>query len=125
MTVVTTLDITDLTAIEYRAVLDELGVERHPDVGIYLHLATPTDLGFRIVEIWDHEDGFNRFLEDRLAPATRAVGMNRESAISVTPLHNCFAPRLQELAALASSLPGGPNANARAPASAGRPLPRS
>jgi hypothetical protein len=39
MAVVTTLDITDLTVIEYRAVLDELGVERHPDTGIYLHLA--------------------------------------------------------------------------------------
>jgi len=33
MTVVTTLDITDLTAIEYRAVLDELGVERRPTPG--------------------------------------------------------------------------------------------
>jgi hypothetical protein len=108
MTVVTTLDITDLTPTEYRAVLDELGVETRPEGGIYLHLTTPTDFGFRIIEIWDEQAGFDRFLEQRLAPATKAVGMDRETQITVTPLHNLFAPRIDELPGLAASLPGGP-----------------
>jgi hypothetical protein len=108
MTVVTTLDITGLTAAEYRAVLDELGVETRPEGGIYLHLTTPTDFGFRIVEIWDEKDGFDRFLERRLTPAAEAVGMDRETAITVTPLHNFFAPRLEELPGIVSSLPGAP-----------------
>jgi hypothetical protein len=108
MTVVTTLDITDLTAAEYRAVLDELGVETRPESGIYLHLTTPTDFGFRIVEIWDQKEGFDRFLENRMGPATEAVGMNRPTEITVTPLHNFFAPRLDELPGLVSSLPGAP-----------------
>src|SRR5262249_42298879 len=38
MTVVTTLDITGLTAAEYRAVLDRMGVETRPEPGIYLHI---------------------------------------------------------------------------------------
>ena len=108
MTVVTTLDITDLTAAEYRAVLDELGVEKRPESGIYLHLTTPTDFGFRIVEIWDEKAGFERFLERRLVPATKAVGQDRETKITVTPLHNLFAPRLDELPGLVPSLPGAP-----------------
>jgi hypothetical protein len=108
MTVVTTLDITDLTPTEYRAVLDELGVETRPEGGIYLHLTTPTDFGFRIVEIWDEKAGFDRFLEQRLAPATKAVGMDRETKITVTALHNLFAPRLEELPGLVGSLPGAP-----------------
>ena len=108
MTVVTTLDITDLTPTEYRAVLDELGVETRPEGGIYLHLTTPTDVGFRIVEIWDEKAGFDRFLEERLVPATKAVGMDRETKITVTPLHNLFAPRLEELPGLVASLPGAP-----------------
>jgi hypothetical protein len=110
MTVVTTLDIADLTPAEYRAVLDELGVEKRPEAGIYLHLATPTDFGFRILEIWDHEEGFDRFLQDRLTPASKAVGLNREIKITVTPLHNLFAPRLDELSGLVPSLPGAPRA---------------
>lgn len=108
MTVVTTLDIKDLTAQEYRAVLDELGVERQPEGGIYLHLTVPTDFGFRIVEIWDEKAGFDRFLEERLVPATKAVGMERETTITVEPLHNLFAPRLGELPGLVPSLPGAP-----------------
>ena len=108
MTVVTTLDVTGLTPTEYRAVLDELGVETRPEAGIYLHLTTPTDFGFRIVEIWDEKAGFDRFAERRLAPATKAVDMQRETKISVTPLHNLFAPRLEELPGLIPSLPGAP-----------------
>ena len=108
MTVVSTLDVHGLTPHEYRTVMDELGVEARPEGGIYLHLTTPTDFGFRVVEIWDEKEGFDRFVERRLAPAGEAVGLKREMTIAVTPLHNFFAPRLGELPALVPSLPGGP-----------------
>jgi hypothetical protein len=109
VTFVTTLDITGLTPEEYRAVLDETGVETRPAAGIFLHLTTPTDFGYRIVEIWDTKEGFEEFLEKRLGPASRSLGLERKTVISITPLHNFFAPRLHELPDLIRSLPGGPN----------------
>jgi hypothetical protein len=112
MTVVSTLDVTDLTASEYRAVMDELGVEQRPEGGIYLHLTTPTDFGYRIVEIWDEKDNFDRFVERRLAPANKEVGIDRATEITVTPLHNLFAPRLDQLPGLIGSLPGAPSREA-------------
>jgi hypothetical protein len=112
MTVISTLDVSGLTASEYRAVMDELGVEQRPEGGIYLHLTTPTDFGYRIVEIWDEKDNFDRFVEHRLAPANEAIGLHRSTEIAVTPLHNLFAPRLAELPALVSSLPGAPSGEA-------------
>jgi hypothetical protein len=112
MTVVSTLDVTDLTAREYRAVMDQLGVEQHAEGGIYLHLTTPTDFGYRIVEIWDEKQNFDRFVEHRLAPANEAIGLNRSTEITVTPLHNFFAPRLEELPGVVSSLPGAPRGEA-------------
>ena len=108
MTVVSTLDVTGLTASEYRAVMDELGVERRPEGGIYLHLTTPTDLGYRILELWDVKNNFGRFVEHRLGPANKAIGLDRSTEITVTPLHNLFAPRLEELPAVVGSLPGAP-----------------
>jgi hypothetical protein len=108
MTVVSTLDIADLTATEYRRVMDELGVENRPEGGIYLHLTTATEGGFRVVEIWDEKEGFDRFVERRLAPASEAVGLERSMEIRVTPLHNLFAPRLDELPGLVGTLPGAP-----------------
>jgi hypothetical protein len=118
MAVVSTLDINGLTEREYRTVMDELGVETRPEGGIYLHLTAPIELGFRVVEIWDAKEGFDRFVEQRLAPAGEAVGVEREMTIAVTPLHNFFAPRLTELPALVASLPGAPNAGASSSRSA-------
>jgi hypothetical protein len=42
MIYVTTLDVTGLTPEEYRAVLDEMGVENRPVAGIFLHLIIPS-----------------------------------------------------------------------------------
>jgi hypothetical protein len=108
MLFVTTLDVTGLTPEEYRAVLDEMGVETRPAAGIFLHLTTTTDFGYRIVEIWDSKEGFEEFLEKRLGPASKAIGLDRKTDISITPLHNFFAPRLEELPAHINSLPGAP-----------------
>jgi len=108
MLFVTTLDVTGLTPEEYRATLDEMGVETRPAGGIFLHLTTTTDFGYRIVEIWDSKEGFEEVLEKRLSPASKAIGLNRKTDISITPLHNFFAPRLEELPGLISSLPGAP-----------------
>lgn len=108
MTVVTTLDITGMSPEEYRAVLDYMGVEKKPAAGIYLHATYKTDFGYRIIEIWDAQVGFDEFLEQRLAPATEALGINCETKITVNPLHNFFAPRLGELPGLVSTLPGAP-----------------
>jgi hypothetical protein len=108
MLFVTTLDVTGLTPEKYRADLDEIGVEIRPAAGIFLHLTT-TDFGYRIVEIWDSKEGFEEFLEKRLGLASKAIGLDRKTDISITPLHNFFAPRLEELPGLISSLPGAPN----------------
>jgi hypothetical protein len=76
MTVVPSLNITGLTANEYRAVMDEPGVEARPEGGIYLHRTTPADFGLRVVEVWDEKEGFDRFLEQRLARRARRSGWN-------------------------------------------------
>jgi hypothetical protein len=110
MTVVTTLDVYGMSPEEYRAVMDTLEVERRPEAGIYLHATITTDFGYRVVEIWDRKEGFEDFLEKRLAPTTKALGIDRKTEITITPLHNFFAPRLNELPGLVSELPGGPRA---------------
>jgi hypothetical protein len=38
----------------------------------------------------------------------RATSIERKTVITITPLHNFFAPRLDELPGLVTSLPGAP-----------------
>jgi hypothetical protein len=51
-------------------------------------------------------------LKKRLAPATKALGIDRKTEITVTELHNFFAPRLEELPSIVPSLPGSPSVTA-------------
>jgi hypothetical protein len=108
MTVVTTIDVYDMTNREYRAVLDRMGVEERPEPGIYLHITAQTDFGYRIIEIWDHQEGFEEFAQRRMVPALKDLGIDRKSDITIKPLHNLFAPRLSELPGLLEGLPGAP-----------------
>jgi hypothetical protein len=106
MMYVTTIDVLGLTANEYRALLDKMGVETIPAANIFLHVTTTIDGGYRVIEIWDSKEAFEEFLQKRLAPANEALEINRKANITVMPLHNFFAPRLEELPGIVSSLPG-------------------
>jgi hypothetical protein len=108
----TTIDIEGLTPEEYRSILDKMGVETHPDAHIYLHLTAPIEGGFRVIEIWDSTEAFEAFLKNRLGPANETLGIKRTAKITVKPLHNFFAPRLNQLPGVVRRLPGGPGVHA-------------
>ena len=107
--VVMTMNVRGLTDEEFRAILDEMEVERRPEPGIYQHISHPTETGFRIIEVWESQGGFENFFERRLMPAIGRLRIQRETHIVFEPLHNFFGPRLGELPGLIGELPGGPN----------------
>ena len=107
-TVVMTMDVAGLTHREFRAILNEMGVEARPEPGIYQHISHPTEAGMRIVEIWTSEEGFEEFAERRLRPAITKLGIQRDTTIVFQPLHNFFGPRIGGLPGLIAQLPGGP-----------------
>lgn len=107
--VLMTMNVKGLTHKEFRAILDEMGVEARPERGIYEHISHPTDTGFRIIEIWESQEGFEEFAERRLKPAITKLEIQRETTIRFQPLHNFFGPRMDELPGLIGELPGGPN----------------
>ena len=107
--VVMTMNVNGLNHREFRAILDEMGVEARPERGIYEHISHPTETGFRIIEIWESQKGFEEFAERRLKPAISKLGIQRETTINFQSLRNFFGPRIDELPALIVELPGGPN----------------
>lgn len=61
-------------------------VEPLPD-GLLLHLAGPTDEGFRVINVWTSEDAWRRFHEERLAPAIAALGGPARPEATFRDLH--------------------------------------
>jgi len=110
MAVITTIDVAGLTPTEYRAILDQMGVEHNPEPGLYLHLTARVEGGYRITEVWDTSENFDAFMKARLAPGAEAIGLDRQMTITIEPLYNIFAPRLGEMPALVETAEGRPGA---------------
>ena len=60
-----------------------------PD-GCQLHIAGPVDNGWRVITVWDSEDQFQQFRDEKLIPAIREVGSEERIApqIKTDPVHN-------------------------------------
>jgi hypothetical protein len=108
MAFITTIDAIGLTHDQFRAILDEMGVEPDPEPGLYQHLTVAIPNGLRVIEVWDHKEGFESFMQARLAPAAKALGLAPEMHITIEPLYNIFVPRLEELPGLVANAPGRP-----------------
>jgi hypothetical protein len=60
-----------------------------PD-GCQVHIAGPAGAGWRVITVWDSEDQFNQFRNEKLIPAIREV-MGEEAVapeIKADPVHN-------------------------------------
>jgi hypothetical protein len=65
----------------YTTLSDQIG-DQAPQ-GLIVHLAFETPTGMRIVDLWESEEDFDRFSEQRLRPVMdktlQAAGVTRES----------------------------------------------
>jgi hypothetical protein len=55
--------------------------------GLIMHLAGPTDEGFRIIDVWDSEQAFKRFQAEHLQPAVAALGGPSRPETTFRDLH--------------------------------------
>ena len=62
MPVAMLLEIPGGTQEDYDRVMDELQLEGMPDGGI-LHIAAPMDGGWRVLDVWETQEHFERFYE--------------------------------------------------------------
>jgi len=61
-------------------------------VGLILHAAGPTDEGFRIIGVWESEDAWRRFCDDRLDPGAEAVAQIPPTFRALRPRHMVMRP---------------------------------
>jgi hypothetical protein len=59
-----------------------------PD-GCEVHIAGPTDNGWRVITVWESEDRFNEFRNEKLIPALKEAGGDERIApsISASPVY--------------------------------------
>jgi hypothetical protein len=59
-----------------------------PD-GCQLHIAGPTENGWRVITVWDSDEQFQQFRDEKLIPALREAGSEDRIAPSISsdPVH--------------------------------------
>lgn len=72
---------------------DEATKEVMPDgrlpAGCLSHMAGPTeDGGWRVVDMWQSAEAFDRFAKEALGPALAKVGYTQQPNIKIWPVHN-------------------------------------
>src|SRR5436190_24277967 len=83
---------------EYDAVNEEMNIAAEPPDGLIFHSAGQGPTGaWRIVDIWESRDHFERFMQERLMPAfTEVSGQQPEEGqqpdTTWWPIHNTLIP---------------------------------
>jgi hypothetical protein len=84
---------TDRSTTNYDAISERLQAQDEPPAGMLVHTAGFTGTGFRIFEVWESREDYERFLNERLMPLVREVssGDDRDPQQTVYELHNFMA----------------------------------
>ena len=61
-----------------------------PPVGLLFHASGPIDGGIGVIDFWESRDAFDRFAQERIAPAMAAAGITDQPEIHEFAVHEHF-----------------------------------
>ena len=56
----------------------------------HFHWVTATDDGFRVVDVWDNQEQFQKFAEEKIGPTGQEVGLPNPPEVTFFEVHNHF-----------------------------------
>ena len=80
-----------ITPNQYDALMARLELDTDPAAGSVMHLATFSDEGLEMCDVWRTEQAFESFLEHRLLPLAEDLELEGGPEYRFMPLHNLFA----------------------------------
>ncbi len=76
----------------YEEVRASVNWERDVAKGGVFHVAGFYNDALRVTDIWESEEDFNNFVQDRLMPAVAESGITTQPGVEIFPVHAIFAP---------------------------------
>jgi hypothetical protein len=77
----------------YQQAFDQVIPDRtDPPAGLVAHFAAPGENGgWQVVDVWESEDDFRRFLEEKVIPVSKELGAPPFDTV-VVEIHNSLIP---------------------------------
>ena len=79
-----------MTLEQYDEVIKRMGFEPQGagGPGALFHWVTKTSDGIRVTDVWDNQEDFEKFAEEKIGPITQAVGIQAQPEIQYFDVHN-------------------------------------
>lgn len=90
MTIAVTQVFEGATLEQYDQVLSKLGFTPGGSgaPGTLFHFATATDNGVTVVDIWESQEAFEKFAQEKIGPVAAEVGFAAPPSITVAPVYS-------------------------------------
>lgn len=90
MAVAFIMDFEGGTLEQYDQVMEKMDLGDSVPDDAHFHWVTKTDDGVRVVDVWESDEAFQAFAEEKIGPYTAEVGLS-EPAIERHEVHNLLA----------------------------------
>jgi hypothetical protein len=84
----------EVTPDQYDHAREKVGWDREVPTGAKLHVSGFGDDGLHVLDVWESEQAFGTFMEQRLQAAVEEIGIQGQPDVKFFPLHGVFAPAL-------------------------------
>ena len=84
------------TPEQYDQVIERMGFEpggAGASGGLF-HWVTMTGDGIRVTDVWETAEQFQRFVDERLMPAVKEIGIEGEPEVRLYPVQAIFNPKV-------------------------------
>lgn len=94
MAVAVVLDFKGATLDQYDQVLEKMGLKSGGAgaPGGISHFCTKTDDGFRVVDVWEDKETFEKFQEEQIGPFAAEVGFPSPPEVKFLDVHSYLTP---------------------------------
>ena len=103
MSTVVMMEWQGITQDQYNQVMRTLDLDRTPPSGGILHVAGFTKGTLHVLDVWESQQGFEKFQKDRLMPAVQKIGISTQPKVQFYPAHNIYAPNLEAIRKVGST----------------------
>jgi hypothetical protein len=83
-----------VTAEQYEEARSRVGWETDVPDGSVLHVAGVDGDDLRVTDVWESPEHFQRFVDERLMPAVKEIGIEGEPEVRLYPVQAIFNPRV-------------------------------
>jgi hypothetical protein len=84
----------EATIDQYEAARSEVDWEGNVPEGAKFHVAWMEEDGFHVLDLWESQAHFERFVESRLMPGVAKVGIQGQPRVRFYEAHSVFAPNV-------------------------------